>query len=218
LVRAPFSGRLGIRAINLGQYLTPGTGITTLEAIDSVFVDFTVPQQRLADVLEGTPVRVSLQTKNWQLQGSIAAVDPSIDATTRAVRLRATVPNGKEKLRPGMFVDVAVLLPKKTAYVTVPATAIVHAPYGDSVFVVEDKKPDEPGMRQTPDGKPVMAARQRFVRLGARRGDFVAILQGVQAKEQVVIAGAFKLRNGSPVFVSDVALPRPELEPRPQNR
>lgn len=216
LVRAPFSGRLGIRAVNLGQYLSPGTSITTLDAIDSVFVDFTVPQQRLADVSEGMPVRVSLQAK--QLPGSIAAMDPSVDPTTRAVRLRATVPNAEEKLRPGMFVDVTVVLPKKTSYVTVPATAIVHAPYGDSVFVVEDKMPDEPGMRQTPDGKPVKAARQRFVRIGPRRGDFVAILQGVQANERVVMAGAFKLRNGSPVFISDVALPRPELEPRPQNR
>jgi membrane fusion protein (multidrug efflux system) len=126
--------------------------------------------------------------------------------------------DGDGKLRPGMFVDVAVVLPRKQTFVTVPSTAIVHASYGDSVFIVEDKKPDAPGARQTPDGKPIKVVRQQFVRIGKRRGDFVAVVEGLEADREVVTAGAFKLRNGSPVFVSDAPVPRPELAPRPENR
>jgi membrane fusion protein (multidrug efflux system) len=218
-IRAPFSGRLGIRAVNLGQYLTAGTPVTVLETVEAVHVDFTLPQQRLPDIATGMPVRVTLQTDaDHPLDGAIAAVDPSIDPATRAIKLRADVPNRDERLRPGMFVRVTVVLPQKTNVVTVPATAIQHAPYGDSVFVVEDKKPDAPGMRTTPDGKPVQVARQQFVRVGTARGDFVAVLEGVKPGEQVVTAGAFKLRNSSPVVVDPNQQPAPKLEPRPENR
>jgi membrane fusion protein (multidrug efflux system) len=220
-IRAPFSGRLGIRTVNLGQYLVPGTPVAILETIESVHVDFTLPQQNLAEVAVGMPVRVALDADSDPKslrEGIIAAVDPAIDATSRSIKLRADVPNEDEKLRPGMFVRVTVLLPQTSNVVTVSATSVVHAPYGDSVFIVEDKKAGEPGMRTTPDGKPVRTARQQFVRLGRARGDFVAIVDGVSVGQETVIAGAFKLRNGAPVVVDNTTQPKPQLDPRPSNR
>jgi membrane fusion protein (multidrug efflux system) len=208
IVKAPFAGRLGIRAVNLGQYLSPGTPITVLEAIDSVFVDFTLPQQRLADLKVGTPVRVTTEAGGFSATGSIAAVDPSVDAATRAVKVRATVPNKEEKLRPGMFASVTVVLPDAPKRVIIPATALVHASYGDSIFFVEDSK-DNPGKK---------VARQQFVKVGEARGDFVAIMDGVPAGREIVTAGAFKLRNGSSVVVTPDVKPAPQLNPHPQNR
>ena len=220
-VRAPFAGRLGIREVNLGQYLTPGTPIATLESVDEAFVDFSVPQQRLPDVKEDTQVRITLgqeQQSREVIAGTVAAIDPAIDERTRSVQVRARVPNAGERLRPGMFVDVQVVLRRNQALVIAPAMAIVHAPYGDSVFVVEDKKKNASGMRNTPDGKPVRIARQQFVRTGRQRGDYVAILDGVKPGQELVTAGAFKLRNGAPVVVTDKAVPEAKLEPQPQNR
>lgn len=221
IVRAPFAGRLGIRLVNLGQYLNPGTSVTVLEAIDSVYVDFTLPQQYLPDLKVGMPVRVTVGDEGADhapQDGTIAAVDPEIDATTRTIKVRASLPNQREKLRPGMFANVSVVMPDRPSRVIVPATAVVHAPYGDSVFVIEDKK-DEAGSPVTgADGKPAKAARQQFVRVGDARGDYVAILDGVARGDEVVSSGAFKLRNGSGVVVkNDVGLP-PELSPRPENR
>ncbi len=216
-VRAPFSGRLGIRGVNVGQYLNPGTPITTLEAAETVFVDFTLPQQRLQELATDMPVRIEADG-GVVLTSTIAAIEPVVDEVTRAARLRAAVPNEAGLLRPGMFVDVTVVLPEEQAVVTVPTTAVVHASYGDSVFVVADKPEGEPGMRQTPDGKPVKVAEQRFVRLGEQRGDFTAVLDGLTAGEQVVTAGAFKLRNGAPIVITDEPAPVPELTPEPENR
>jgi membrane fusion protein, multidrug efflux system len=219
-IRAPFAGKLGIRTVNLGQYLQPGTPVAVLETVDAVHVDFSLPQQRLGDVSVGQPVRVTVDgSKDGALEGAITAVDPNVEPVTRTVRLRADVSKKTEGLRPGMFVQVAVVLPEKKTSVTVPATAIVHAPYGDSVFIVEDKKADSPGIRQTPDGKTIKVARQQFVRVGGARGDFVALLDGVKASEEVVTAGAFKLRNNAPVYVDNAAKqPTPKLDPTPQNR
>lgn len=211
VVRAAFDGRLGIRAVNLGQYLTPGTTITSLEAIDTVYADFTLPQQRLGAVAVNLPVRVELEAQKAEAQkspprtGTITAIDPSVDPATRAVKLRASVPNQDERLRPGMFVNVTVVLPEQARVVIVPATAIVHAAYGDSVFVVETK-----------DEKKTV--RQQFVRLGEARGDFVEIREGVSEGQEVVTAGAFKLRNGVPVTVKPDTKPTPELSPHPENR
>ncbi len=222
VVRAPFSGRLGIREVNLGQYLSPGTPIATLESVDESFVDFSVPQQRLADVKVGGPVRLALGSSDDEqratIEGTITAIDPSISVSTRSVQVRAAVPDEKAQLRPGMFVDVAVVLPKSNAVVTAPATAIVHAPYGDSVFVVEEKKKDSPGTAKTPDGKPVKVVRQQFVRTGRQRGDFIAIVEGVKEGEEIVTVGAFKLRNGAPIVVTDQDVTQPKLDPRPENR
>jgi len=218
IVRAPFSGRLGIRAVNVGQYLNPGTTLTVLQAVGAVFVDFSLPQQQLKAITNGMPVRVTIEGSNQPpVDGAIAAVDPTIDSTTRMIKLRAAVPNPDDKLSPGMFADVAVVLPDAGTVVTVPVTAVVHASFGDSVFVVEDKKPDSPGAKQTPDGKTVKNARQQFVRLGESRGDFVAIVDGIAAGQEVVSAGSFKLRNNSPILVDNSVKAEPQLDPKPEN-
>jgi membrane fusion protein (multidrug efflux system) len=218
-VRAPFAGRLGIRAVNLGQYLNSGTTVTVLEAIDTVYVDFPLPQQLLPEAKVGMPVRVAIEGMGGQAQeGAIAAVDPEIDSTTRTIKLRASLPNKQEKLRPGMFAKVDVVLPKHDAQVVVPATAIVHASYGDSVFVVEDKKDESGKVVLGPDGKAAKVARQQFVRSGDARGDYVAILDGIKAGQDVVSAGAFKLRNGSPIAVHNEVTVGAQLDPHPENR
>ena len=226
-LRAPFAGKLGIRSVNLGQYLNPGTAITVLESLEAVYIDFTVPQQEVARIPVGTPVRIVLPgTQPPQtLAGQIAAIDPNVDPVTRAVKLRASVRDDEkngDKLRPGMFVNVSVVLPERANVVFVPATAIMRAPYGNSVYIVEDRKSDPSGsMTGTmtgPDGKPAKIARQQFVRVGMSRGDFVAIEEGVTAGQEVVMLGAFKLRNGAPVMVNNQTTLSPSQNPTPQNR
>ena len=218
IIRAPFRGRLGIRAVNVGQYLTPGTMVTTLDAMGGTFVDFTLPQDELAVVAVGLPVRVTMEGAKEALTGTITAIDPTVDPTTRNVKVRAAIPELPSTPRPGTFVTVDVIKPTQAKVVAVPTTAIVHASYGDSVFVIEDKKPGTPGMDKTPDGKTVQIARQQFVRTGAARGDFIAINKGVNAGQQVVSAGAFKLRNNSPVVVDNTIQAKPQLDPKPENR
>ncbi len=238
VVRAPFAGRLGIRQVNLGQYLSPGTTLTTLDALDSVFVDFTLPQQALQSVKPGLPVQVTLGPEGGQVtaEGSIVATDPSLDAATRSIRVRASVPNEKQTMRPGMFANVAVMLPKTDNVVAVPLTAVVHAPYGDSVFLVQPRKQatearsgageaSQAGERSQAGeasehggASPVHEVRQQFVKLGEQRGDFVAVLSGVQPGQQIVTAGAFKLRNGANVIIDNKLRPDPKVDPRPENR
>jgi membrane fusion protein (multidrug efflux system) len=218
IIRAPFKGRLGIRAVNVGQYLTPGTTVTTIDAMGGTFVDFTLPQEELAIVAVGLPVRVTMEGAKESLTGTISAIDPTVDSTTRNVKIRAAIPELPGTPRPGTFVNVDVIKPTKTQVVAVPTTAIVHASFGDSVFVIEDKKPGSPGMEKTPDGKTVKIARQQFVRTGAARGDFVAITKGVTPGQTVVSAGAFKLRNNSPVVVDNTVQAKPQLAPHPENR
>ena len=204
-VRAPFAGKLGIRAVNLGQYLNPGTAITELESEKGTFVDFTLPQEQLSELAVGMPVRVRLEDGSGKEHtGELSAIDPNVDQQTRAIRLRATFPERTPGLRPGMFVRVGVVQPKKVKVVAVPVTAVVHASYGDSVYVVED-------------GKPHKTARQQFVRTGPRRGDFVAVLEGVKPGQTIVSLGSFKLRNGAPIVEGETKLD-PKLDPRPENR
>ena len=218
IVRAPFAGRLGIRAVNVGQYLSPGTTLTVLQAVGAVYVDFSLPQQQLGTIVVGMPVKVQIEGSAEPAQdGVIAAVDPTIDSTTRMLKLRATVPNAHEKLSPGMFANVAVQLADQGDVVTIPLTAVVHASFGDSVFVVEDKKADAPGARTSPAGKTIKNARQQFVRLGQARGDYVAVLDGVTDGQELVTAGAFKLRNNSPIVVDNSVKTDPQLNPKPEN-
>jgi membrane fusion protein (multidrug efflux system) len=165
------------------------------------------------------PVRLELAgTKDAQTDGAISAIDPAVDATTRSIRLRADVPNEQERLRTGMFVNVAVVLPQRENAVLIPSTAVIHAAYGDSVFIVEERKDDKGNVVNGPDGKPAKVVRQQFVKLGEARGDFVAVLDGVKAGQEVVSAGAFKLRNGAAISVVPDVRPAPELAPRPENR
>ncbi|HVZ72962.1 MAG TPA: efflux RND transporter periplasmic adaptor subunit [Polyangia bacterium] len=238
-IRAPFGGKLGIRSVNLGQYLNPGTPITVLESLDADYIDFTVPQQEVGRVPVGTPVRVALPGTEppRTLVGKVTAVDPNADPLTRAVKVRASVdetpspsaagkaqgkmaaaaPSGDE-LRPGMFVNVSVVLPEHANVVFVPATAIMRAPYGDSIYIVEDRKDESGHVVMGMGGKPAKVARQQFVRVGASRGDFVAIDEGVTAGEEVVAIGSFKLRNGAPVMVNNEIQLSPSQNPHPENR
>jgi membrane fusion protein (multidrug efflux system) len=212
IIRAPFSGRIGIREVNLGQYLAPGTRIAVLEAIKPVYVDFTLPQAQLGRLKVGMPVRVFEQAgENLLGEGKLSAIDPAIDAATRSIRLRANLANQDEKLRSGMFVKAAVVMGEKPDLVVVPATALLHASYGDSVFVIEDR----PATADKPAAK---VAQQKFVRVGESRGDYVAIIEGIKPGEEVVTAGAFKLRNGSSVIVNNEVKLDPSIDPRPINR
>jgi membrane fusion protein, multidrug efflux system len=211
-VRAPFAGRTGIRAINVGQYLAPGTMITTLESQGGMFVDFSLPQEDLAVLAVGNKVRVGLRGDKTSIEGAITAVDPTIDPVTRNIKLRAAIDEAGAagKLRSGMYVTVQVVLPTQTNVVAVPLTAIVHATYGNSVFIVEDGK--------SPMGQPNKVARQAFVKLGPARGDFVAVIDGLKAGQTIVSEGAFKLRNGAPVIVNNSVKPKAEIDPHPENR
>ncbi len=213
-IRAPFAGRLGIRNVNIGQYINPGTALTTLEAVEGAYIDFTLPQQQKIEV--GMKVRVSFEgAPELATEGTVAAIDSAVDAVSRTSKLRASVPNKDQKLKPGMFANVSLVLPKTESRVTVPATAVVHASYGDSIFVLE--APEGGSDAKGPNGEPVKIAHQKFVRLGDRRGDFVAIVEGAKAGEEVVVAGAFKLRNKASVFVNNELAPKPELNPKPEN-
>jgi membrane fusion protein (multidrug efflux system) len=211
IIRAPFAGKLGIRQINVGQYLSPGTTVTTLESAETAFIDFTLPQQELDKLHVGMPVR-ALTTESGKplAAGQITAVGPSVDPITRNINVRASLPEDTPGLRPGMFLRVEVVLPKKREVVAVPQTAIVHASYGDSLFVTAQEKTEEGQQREV--------ARQRFVKVGATRGDFVAVTDGLEAGKQVVTAGAFKLRNGAPIKINNQGGPEPKLEPQPPNR
>ena len=218
-IRAPFSGRLGIRRVDMGQYLNAGTELTVLETADELYIDFTLPQGHLAEITEGTAVRVTVDGEEpLRLEGTIEAVDPSVNASTRTLQLRASVSASGDKLRPGMFVKVEVAVGEPIQRVMVPATAIAHASFGDSVFVVEPKPEDDPGLRVTPDGLTVHLARQQFVKLGPARGDFVAVLDGVGDGQEIVIGGVFKLRNGSPIVINNDVDLEPSLEPDVRNR
>ncbi len=210
IVRAPFAGKLGIRAVNLGQYLNPGTPITDLESTDAQYVDFSVPQEHLAVVKPGTKVRLAVRGVEGLVGGTVGAIDPTVDPVARALNVRASTPDPSHVLRPGMFVDVAVVLPEQRGVIALPATALLHASFGDSVFVIEQ--------RAGPGGAPAKFVRQQFVRAGEMRGDFVAIEQGVQAGDEVVVAGAFKLRNGARVEVDEHAAQPASSAPRPENR
>ncbi len=218
-IRAPFSGRLGIRAVDIGQYLSPGTELTALETVDEAYVDFALPQRHLSQVSVGMAVRITLEGEPpLELMGTLEAIDPSLNANTRSLQLRASVDATQDALRPGMFANVEVILGDPKPQVMVPATAISHASYGDSVFVVEGKPEDEPGVRETKDGLTVQLARQQFVKLGPARGDFVAVLDGVTDGQIIVAAGVFKLRNGAPIVVNNDVDLDASLAPSVPNR
>ncbi|MFA7383168.1 MAG: efflux RND transporter periplasmic adaptor subunit [Desulfurivibrionaceae bacterium] len=210
-ILAPFSGRLGIRLVNLGQSLKEGEPIVSLQAMDPIFINFMLPQQELARVKPGLPVRITSDVLPGQtVVGKITAINPQADSATRNVRVQATAANKDERLRPGMFATVAVVLPGKNQVLAIPATAVLPAPYGDSVFVVEERKEEK-------SGKTGLAVRQQFVRLGERRGDFVAVLSGLEDGATVVSTGVFKLRNGQQVVIDNALNPKFSLNPTPDN-
>jgi membrane fusion protein, multidrug efflux system len=208
--RAPFAGTLGIRKVTVGQYVNAGQAIVELQTLDPIHVDFALPQQRVVDLAVGQPVEVTTDgASGAKFTGKITAFDPRIDPATRNLRVRATLANDGSRLRPGMFANVEVLLPSGEPVVVVPASAVLYAPYGDSVFVVERKRDDKGVVGTT--------VRQQTVRLGLARGDFVVILSGVQAGDEIVSTGAFRLRNGAAVLINNSVAPAAELAPKPAN-
>ena len=210
-VRAPFAGKLGIRRINLGQFLEKGSPVVSLQALDPVYVEFSLPQQRLGDVAEGLTVAVTSDAyPGKHFEGKITAVNPEVDPATRNVRVQATLANGDGRLRPGMFVSVDMILARSEKVLFIPATAVVHAPFGDSVFIIEEGKASQDGVKP-------LVAQQRLVRLGARQGDFVVATQGVKAGERIVSTGVFKLRPGMPVVIDNTLAPRFAFTPQPRN-
>jgi len=212
LLRAPFSGHLGIRAVDLGQYLGPGTVIVTLQALDPIFADFFVPQQAVAQVHLGQTVTVKIDAfKDQIFIGEISAINSKVDTGSRNVLIRATLKNHDHKLLPGMYATVDITTGSPQNYVTLPQTAITYNPYGDTVYVIESKGNDA-------DGKPQLTARQTFVTVGPTRGDQVAVLKGVEDGDSVVTAGQIKLHNGSVVLIDNSVTPTADAAPVPIDR
>ena len=206
-IRAPFAGILGIRQVNLGQYLSAGDAVAPLQSLHPIYVNFGVPQQDAAQMRVGRQVRITTEEGTGaQFAGRVTAVDSVVDTTTRNVQVQATIANPDGRLRPGMFVQTAVTLGESRSVVALPASAISYAPFGDSVFIVAELK--------GPDGKPYRGVRQQFVKLGAARGDQIAVVSGVKAGEEVVTSGVFKLRNGAAVQVNNKVQPTNNPAPK----
>jgi membrane fusion protein (multidrug efflux system) len=209
-IRAPFSGILGLRQVNLGQYLAAGQAIVPLQALNPIYVNFGVPQQNSVRSLGGRTLRVtSDDLPGATFAGRVTAIDSVINETTRNIQVQATLPNPEGKLRPGMFVQVQVVLGASRQVVTLPASAINYAPYGDSVFVVTNLT--------DPKGKIYRGVRQQFVKVEGSRGDQVAVISGVNPGDEVVSSGVFKLRNGAAVQVNNKVQPPNNPKPKPED-
>jgi membrane fusion protein (multidrug efflux system) len=212
ILRAPFAGHLGIRAVDLGQYLGPGTVIVTLQALDPIYVDFFVPQQAVAQVRLEQAVTVHVDAfKGETFEGKISAINPKVDTGSRNLQVRATLKNADHKLLPGMYATVEIATGTPQNYVTLPQTAITYNPYGDTVYVVDSKGAGA-------DGTPQLTARQTFITIGPTRGDQVAVLKGVDEGDTVVTAGQIKLHNGSVVLIDNSVTPTADAAPVPIDR
>jgi membrane fusion protein (multidrug efflux system) len=210
-IRAPFAGRLGIRLVNLGEYLDAGKPIVSLQSLSPIYVEFSLPQQELGHLKTGLPVQFETDAfPGRKFTGTLTAINPELDLATRSVRLQATIANEEELLRPGMFARVEVLLPTSEPALVIPVTAVLSAPFGDSVYVIEPKPADTNG----PAG---LVVRQQFIRTGRVRGDFVSVESGLKAGEKVVSAGQFKLRNGMLVQENNELTPKASEKPRPSD-
>ncbi|HEX4960780.1 MAG TPA: efflux RND transporter periplasmic adaptor subunit, partial [Thermoanaerobaculia bacterium] len=210
VIRAPFSGLLGLRQVNLGQYLAAGAPIVPLQSLHPIYVNFAVPQQEVSRLRSGAAVHLTTkEAEGLETTGRITAVDSIVDAATRNVQVQATFPNAEGRLRPGMFVETGVTLGASRSVLVLPATAISYAPYGDSVFLVEDVK--------GPTGQSYRGVRQQFVKLGGARGDQVAVVSGLKGGEEVVTSGVFKLRNGAAVVINNKVMPGNNSTPRPED-
>jgi membrane fusion protein (multidrug efflux system) len=209
-IRAPFSGILGIRKINLGQYLAAGTAVVPLQSLNPIYVNFGVPQQAAGQVRVGGTLHVTSENLAGQtLTGRVTALDSVVDETTRNVQVQATLPNPEGKLRPGMFVQVDVGVGASRSVITLPASAISYAPYGDSVFIITDLKDQQ--------GKIYRGVRQQFVKLEGSRGDQVAVVSGVKPGDEVVTSAVFKLRTGAAVQVNNKIQPGNNPAPNPED-
>lgn len=210
-MRAPFDGKLGIRQISVGQFLQKGHPVVSLQSLDPVYVEFSLPQQRLHELNEGLQVIATTNSYPDQtFEGQITAVNPDIDVSTRNVRVQATLANADGRLRPGMFVSVDMVLAKSEKVLFIPMTAVIHATFGDSVYLIEE---GEAG----PDGTKPLTIKQQFVRLGARQGDFVVAVEGMKPGDRIVSTGVFKLWPGMSVVIDNKLAPQFSLAPLPNN-
>src|SRR5262245_58250368 len=209
-IRAPFSGILGIRQVNKGQYLAGGDPLVPLQALNPIYVNFGVPQQAIGQVRVGRSVRITTESLGGlAFEGRLTATDSVVDPTTRNIQVQATLANPDARLRPGMFVQTELLVGANQPVIALPASAISYAPYGDSVFVVAEMKDDK--------GHAYRGVRQQFVKLGPARGDQVAVVSGVTPGDEVVTSGVFKLRNGAAVQVNNKVKPGNNSAPKPEN-
>lgn len=209
-IRAPFSGILGIRQVNLGQYLSSGNAIVPLQSLDPIYVNFSVPQQEAENVPVGRSVRVTTSdSKPMEIEGQVTAVNSTVDEATRNFLIQATLSNPAKALRPGMFVQTEIVLGESRAVIPLPASAISYAPYGDSVFIIAKMK--------GPKGETYRGVRQQFVTLGTSRGDQISVLTGVKPGDEVVSSGVFKLRNGAAVLVDNKTQPGNSPAPKPED-
>jgi membrane fusion protein, multidrug efflux system len=208
-IRAPFSGILGISQINLGQYVNSGQAIVPLQSLDPVYVDFAIPQQRLADVRVGDELEISVDGQAGVAgAGKITAINSIVDQSTRNINMRATLPNHDGKLVPGMFVQANIFVGTSNPVIALPASSISYTPYGDFVFVVDNI--------QGQSGETYRGIRQQLVKLGSARGDQVAIIDGVKVGDEVVTSGVFKLRSGMAVVVNNEIQPGNSSTPKPE--
>jgi membrane fusion protein (multidrug efflux system) len=210
-LRAPFAGHLGIRAVNTGQFINPGTVVVTLQALDPIFIDFSLPQQQLQQIKTGQTIAVKVDAyPGVGFPGRITTIDPKVDPATRNVAVRATLPNADRKLLPGMFATAEIITGQKERYITLPQTSITFNPYGNVVYVVKQGK--------DPAGKDALIAQQTVVTTGATRGDQIAIMSGLKEGDVVVSAGQAKLQNGAPLLVNNAVMPSNEPNPQPREQ
>jgi membrane fusion protein (multidrug efflux system) len=208
-LRAPFAGHLGVRVVDIGQYISAGTTVVTLQALDPIYADFFLPQQALNQIRLEQVVTIKIDTyPNGDFAGTITAINPKVDPATRNVQVRATLKNPDRLLLPGMYASVNVAAGGKQRYITLPQTAVTYNPYGETVYIVDDKGKD-------PQGQAQLIARQIFVTAGLKRGDQVAILSGVEEGQTVVTAGQMKLRNGSALVIDNAIRPTADANPTP---
>ncbi len=211
-IRAPFAGKLGIRQVNLGQYLDAGKAIVSLQSLSPMYANFSLPQQHLALLKTGMRVLVSMDAyTNQAFEGVLTAMNPDLDSSTRSVMLQASLENTNLLLRPGMFARIQVLLPSAQKVLVIPAMSVLSAPYGDSVFVIESQS----ATNNVPAG---LAVRQQFVRTGRARGDYLSVQTGLKPGDRIASSGIFKLRNGVNIAENNEIVPKTSESPLPENK
>lgn len=204
-IRAPFAGRLGLRQVDLGQYLTTGAGVVSLQSPNPILLDFSLPQQRISELQVGMPIEISTDAFPGEtFKGTLTAIAPEVSVVTRSLALQATFDNAQDRLLPGMFARVQVVLEESEPSLILPSTSVLFAPYGDSVYIVEER-----------DGG--QFAKQVFIRVKTNRGDYVSIESGLKAGDVVVSTGGFKLRNGTPVVEKNEFALDSEVSPKPED-
>jgi len=209
-LRAPFAGVVGIRQINLGQYLNTGDAVVTLQSFDPIYVNFSLPQQNLSQLTVGQSVEINMDAYGDKVfPGKVTAINSLVDQNSRNVQIQATLPNSETQLRPGMYAKVKVVLPEAQEVVAIPSSSIHYAPYGDSVFIVSDLKSD--------DGKTFKGVKEQFVKLGQSKGDLTAIVSGLKPGDEVVTSGVFRLRSGEAIIVNNKATPGSQTSPTPSD-